>query len=686
MRPIERWRVLRNQWLLACLSLVMATALPCHAGVDRVEILDRGLVLDGRAFGEVGAYEKIVGSVFFIFDPDNPQNARIVDLGNAARGESGLVEASANFMVLQPADAEKRRGVALVEVSNRGGKASLSYFNAAAGSRDPESERHFGDGLLMRMGLTIVWVGWQWDVPEREDQLRLHVPIARQADGAPIRGLVRSDWVVTRQTSTLDLAHRQHIAYPVSDPDDPANTLTVRTGREEPRQLIARQRWQFARATEDGVVPDRTHIAVDGGFQAGMIYELVYRAEDPRVVGLGLAAIRDMISFIKYDETCPFSAEHGIAFGVSQTGRFLRHFLYQGFNTDEQDRQAYDGMLIHTAGAGRGSFNHRFGQPSRDAHRFSAFFYPTDLFPFSGPEQTDPVTGRTDGLLTHAQESDHLPRIFYTNTGYEYWGRAASLLHTTPDGRRDVEPMANERIYHIAGAQHFVGRFPPSQRAQVEGTDIYRSNPVDLLATERALLSRLVDWVVADVEPPTSRFPRVASSELVMIEDLALPSIPGLQRPHVIHQAYRAEYGERWDEGIVDVQPPRLGPAFSSLISQVDEAGNERAGVRGVELRVPLATYTPWSQRTGQPGPVHELADFTGFFIPLPLTEAARKRTGDARPSLESLYQDRDDYVGRAAQAAEDLVAEGFLLSEDVRRVMSRAEATWDWIHRSRLP
>lgn len=650
-----------------------------RAAVQRVEVESREVVLGGAPFGSAGAYEKLRGRISFVFDPTNPANARIVDLDRAPRNADGMVEAQANFMVLRPKDPSLGRGVALLEVSNRGGKAALAYFNGGRWRLDPGAPEHFGDGLLMRQGLTIIWVGWQFDVPPREGLLRLPVPVATDG-GRAIEGLVRSDWIVDQPVATLELGHRGHLAYPVLDPEHPDNVLTARDGRLAPRRIIPRNQWRFARPVEGSLVEDREHIHMPGGFEPGKIYELVYRAANPAVVGLGLAAIRDVISYAKYDARSLFPVKAGIAFGVSQTGRFLRHFIYQGFNTDERRRKAFDGMLIHTAGAGRGSFNHRFAQPSRDAQRYSSFFYPTDLFPFTGRTQRDPETGRSDGLFAYQHYPEHLPKIVYTNTGYEYWGRAASLIHTTVDGRADVELLPNERLYHLAGGQHFVGGFPPSASARLPGSRAYRGNPLDFLVSLRALLLRLAAWVADGIEPPPSSYPRIDAGTLVPIHRVKFPKIPGAGLPMVIHEAYRLDFGPDWDRGIIAVEPPRLGTAFSSLVSQVDEIGNEVAGLRSLELLVPLATYAPWNLRAGHPGGSEELTDFLGTYIPLPRTEAERARRGDPRPSIEVRYPTKVHYLAAASKAAASLAAPGYLLSEDIPRILDRAARHWDWI------
>jgi hypothetical protein len=669
---------IRAVWL----GLLLFAPAIASAEVVRVEIESREVILDGRSFGVIGPYEKIVGVIYFAFDPDNPYNARIVDLALAPRNADGRVEAWANFTVLRPVNPVPGGGVALIEVSNRGGKASLRYFNrASAGGFDPTDPEHFGDGLLMRLGLTVIWVGWQWDVPLQEGRLRLHVPVAVGEEGEPIVGMVRADWTVDRPTQVLDLAHRNHVAYPVYGPDGPRVVLTERDGRMAERRIVPRSQWRFARIEGDGVVTDPTRIYMESGFTPGKIYELVYPSKDPRVVGLGPAAIRDVISYAKYDPSSPFPVDYGIAIGISQTGRFLRHYTYQGFNTDEQGRKALDGLMIHTAGAGRGSFNHRFAQPSRDAHRYSAFFYPTDIFPFTSRTQTDWQTGRTDGLFAHAFNEEDLPKIFYTNTGYEYWGRAAALIHTSVDGESDIELYPNERIYHLASGQHFVGRYPPPDNSRLADSGAYRGNPLDFLVTMRALLVRMMEWVKEDAAPPPSAYPTIAGETLVPLDGVNFPDLPGVEFPAVAHEAYRVGYGPRWwSEGIVDIEPPALGIPFPKRVSQVDELGNELAGLRSVEILAPLATYAPWNLRTGYPGGTDELADFIGTYIPLAKTEADRQAADDPRPSIEALYASKEAYMEAVTRAARSLVEQRVLLEEDFDAVVARASSHWDWL------
>jgi hypothetical protein len=681
---------------LLALSCTLPLASSASAGVERVEVIERGPAFGGREFGEVGTYERIAGTIHFAYDPKAAANARIVDLGLAPPDEDGLVRARANFRALRPAAPENGSGTALLEVSNRGGAASLRYFNRAPRLQAPRGEDPLtdpagaGDGLLMRAGLTLIHVGWQYDVPGFEGALRLEVPRARRLtiQGAPsVTGLVRADWVVDEPTTTLALGHRGHEAYPAIDPTDPANKLTWRAGRKSPRRAVPRGEWSFGEERDGKVLASRTHITSTKGFEAGLIYELVYRSENPAIVGLGLAAIRDTIAFAKHGEDCPFTVERGLAVGISQTGRFLRHFLYEGFNVDEDGRRAFDGMLIHSAGAGRGSFNHRFAQPSRDAHRYSAFFYPTDLFPFSGRAQRDPITRKRDGLLS-ALAPEHRPRIMYTNTGYEYWGRAAALLHTSLFATADVEPLPEERIYHLASGQHFVVPLPtedmpslyPIADATVRG---WRGNPLDFLWTERALLLALQRWVEDGTPPPPSAYPRIENGTLVPVAELAFPDIRSFGPPALAHEAYRVDYGEAWErERVIYVQPPKLGAAFPILVPQVDRFGNERGGVPSVETLAPLATYTPWCLRVGMAGGNGELFDFWGGFFPLPRNKTEQRAGGDTRPTTEESYVSKQAWFEQAQEAARLLVARGFLLEEDTPAVLSQAERTWDFVHK----
>ena len=393
------------------------------AAVTRVEIADRADVLGGATFGIAGAYERIAGKIYFAVDPKLAPNRFIADIDLAPRNAQGKVEFSADLYILKPRDPAKGNGTALVEISNRGGKSLLNTFDLASPSLDPRSPLEFGDNFLLNRGFTLVWIGWEFDIPPAPGLLRLYAPIATN-NGQPIEGLVRSEWEGDRRVTTIPLGDRNLPGYPVADASDPANKIFVRDTLLGERRLIARDKWTFA---------DATHVQMDSGFEPGKIYEVIYKAKNPVLAGLGPAAVRDMVSFLKFggvetalDEQHTY-LKRAFGFGISQSGRFLRTFVYDGFNEDENSRQVFDGVWAHVAGAGRGAFNARFAQPSRDGHPFFNVFYPVDLPPF-----TD------DGLLQKAADAHVVPKIFYTNGSYEYWGRAASLIHTSPEGKHDA--------------------------------------------------------------------------------------------------------------------------------------------------------------------------------------------------------------------------------------------------------
>ena len=650
------------------------------AEVEGVDIHRREAVAGGHAFGLAGPYEKVVGTVRFVLDPEAPGNGRIVDLDLAPRDADGKVRFSADLYALQPVDPARGSGTTLIEVSNRGGKASVRYFaRGATRASDPSEREHFGDALLLERGMSLVWLGWQFDVPARPELLRLETVLTegQAVEGQAVEGLLRADHVFSAPARVMPLAHRNHRPYPVSDLRDRRNVLTVRDTRLGDRTTIPRKQWRFAREDDDGtVVDDPRFIYLESGFEPGKIYEAVYVAEQPAVVGLGMAAMRDFASFLKHAPASPIPTARTLTVGISQTGRFLRTFLYQGFNRDLEGRRAFDGVFAHTAGAGRGSFNHRFAQPSRDAHPFSAFLYPTDIFPFTGQAQTDPETGRTDGLLENPSvDQATLPKIFFVNSGYEYWGRAAALIHTTIDGTGDVALRDHVRAYHLASAQHFVDRFPP----QPSGT-VLPANPNNFFFVLRALLVALDDWVRHDTAPPASRIPRVADGTLVDPADLAFPALPGVQAPTRAHEAYRVDYGTRFArEGIVDIEPPRVGSAFPMLVPQVDGDGNERGGIRTPQIAVPVATYTPWNWRDPETGAPGELADFRGSFLAF-AADAASRPTGDPRRSLEERYGSRDAYLGRYTQAALDLLADRLILARDLPEIIAHGAALWDLV------
>lgn len=658
---------------LFLIVLVAACSAPVRAEVVRIEVQSRTDVLSGKSFGNTGAYEKLAGKIYFAVDPRDSTNRIVADIDKAPKNAGGKVEFSSDFYMIKPKDLSRGNGTVLYEVSNRGNKGLLGFFNLGTNSLDPQASGDFGDGFLMDQGFTLLWVGWQFDAPNRDGMLRVYVPPAREANGRPIQGLVRSDFSTTQKRSDMALPDG---TYAVISPKDPANALTVRDSVEGARRSIPRSEWEL---TSDG---KSVHMAA--GFETNKIYEVVYKSQDPPIAGLGPAAVRDAISKLKYSGTDELSISQGaikraIAFGISQSGRFLRTYLYYGFNEDESHRKVFDGVMSHVAGGGRGSFDNRFALPSRTAGPFSSFFYPVDIFPFTDVAQLDPETGRRDGLLTHNMKPEFMPKVMYTNSSHEYWGRAASLFTTTIDGKEDAPMMSNVRAYMYTGGNHGIGAFPPTR-----GNGQQLNDPLDYRWAARKLMVSLNRWITEGVEPPASAYPRISDGTLVSPDKVKFARIPNLAVPTAsnIHKAYRVDYGPEFGtKGIATQEPPKVGSAYPMLVPQVDADGNDIPGIRMPEISVPLATYLGWNFMNERSGPTSELASLTGSFIPFVRTRADRERANDPRPSVEERYKNKDAYLELITKSANDLALKGYVLKEDVPRIVQQAAARWDWVN-----
>lgn len=639
---------------------LLASASLCVAAVTQIHVGERTDFAGGKSWGPAGAYERITAKANFAIDPENAANKIITDLSLAPVNADGLVEFSADIIVLKPRDSKLANGTILFEVPNRGGQGALGMFNLGGGSTNA------GDGYLMEQGYTIIWCGWQPDIPRANAQgLRLYAP---QAKG--VEGLVRSEVIVDVRTNRAPLGDRNHVPYPVLNPADPKLELTVRDGGLGRKTVVPRKSWRV----------DGDDLVLDSGFEPGRVYELVYPSKDPWLIGLGPTAVRDLISFFKYGgPSMLFNDEHrymkrAIGFGTSQSGRFLRAFLYWGFNADEKGKMVFDGVWPHVAGGGRGSFNNRFGQPSRDGHPLLNFFYPTDLYPYTDLPEPD-GDGHNAGLLDRAIAAKVAPKIFTTNGSYEYWGRAASLIHTTPDGKKDAPLATDSRIYFLAGTQHGAN----AKAARNHTANL--ANPMDYRWSMRGLLADLNAWITNGTEPPPSQYPRIDKDQLVAIPAMQFPKVPGVVTPKVPHKAYRVDYGPEFEsKGIVANEPPKVGREFPVLIPQVDRDGNETSGVRSAEQMVPLGSYTGWNLRDAKVGAPELLFNMVGSFVPFAKTRAERERKGDPRLSIEERYPAKADYLARVETAARQLVASRLLLERDIEGVKQQASQRWDWV------
>jgi hypothetical protein len=524
-----------------------------------------------------------------------------------------------------------------------------------------------------------VSLGWQWDAAGR-GSFAFHAPIAKE-NGKTITGLVRGDLMLSKPMPEIPLGHliQNNIGgseYPVSAPDDERNVLTIRDSRNAPRQLIPRAQWQFAQTVDGKLVPSDRFIHLEGGFQPGKIYEYVYVASDPVVAGGSFAAFRDFASYAKHDPNTLTPAERVYGEGISQNGRFLRDFLYQGFNTDEEGRMALDGVLAHVAGAGRGNFNYRFAQPSRDAQPTSSVFYPVDIFPFTDEPETDPTTGWKTGLLDRAVADKTVPKIFFSNTSYEYWGRAAALISITADGKQDATISSNVRIYHLTGLQHFSGPWPPA-KGKDDGASQQPQSPLPVRYFWRAMITNMDAWVRSSTEPPPSSYPHIADGTLTPLDKWAFPKLPGVNLPHEANGAVHLDFGPEWKHGIATIQPPGVGAPFPVLVPQVDADGNEKDGVRLPEITIPLATVTGWNLRDPSIWAQTERVAFEGSWIAFPKTVEERKKTGDPRLSIAERYSGEEDYLSRYGRAVDELIRQHWILPEDRDAVMARGKQGW---------
>jgi hypothetical protein len=673
-----------NKRHLIAMALLAGASL-AQAELVKLEIKERSDVLNGKAFGNMGAYERIVGRAYFAVDPKIKYNQAIADITLAPKNGAGRVEFSSDFYMFRPKDPKKGNGTVLYEVSNRGAKSMLGHFNRAtlpeqtAAARqfqaaaqatplDPRAPEQFGDGMLMEEGYTALWLGWQFDMPEQEGLVRLYPPVI-----PGLKGTVRAEMTPDARVPKYSVADRNHKPYVVLNPDDPTLKLTVRDEVEGPRTTIARADWHIENGTD---------IVLKGGFDPGRIYEMVYTSENPPVAGTGFAAVRDFIAWMKYGGTvqdAPMPAavmQRAYGFGVSQSGRFLRTGLYFGFNRDEKGRKVFDGLLVDVAGGGRGGFNMRFSQPSRDSNPFYNTLTPVDLFPFTDLEQTDPATGQKDGLLTHSLPREFWPKIFYMNSEYEYYGRAASLVTITLDGKADAALAPSSRVYMFAGGQHGPANFPPVKR----GTqNLPNPNPYTYIF--RAMLHNMDAWVKDGKEPPASKYPSVAKGELVPIDQVKYAKIPGVNTPIKPHYAYPSNFGPEFrTKGIASQEPPEIGKPYPMLLPQVDADGNDVGGIHMPQIAVPVATYTGWNLRAPEIGAPTQLSTQIGSFIPFARTKAEREKSGDPRPSIEERYQGKDDYLKKFEAAARQLVKDGFLLERDIPALLQRGSAEWDFV------
>jgi hypothetical protein len=652
--------------------------------IDRLEIRNRTDAFEGRSFGSVGPYEYIAAVAHGKLDPMHPANAGIVDLDKAPRGEDGYVAYQSDVVILRPKNPDTARRVLFYDVVNRGNKNSLRFNN---GSGDLNSAEGAGDGLLMREGYTLVWSGWQGDIPLSGDGGRVgtQFPVATNPDGSPITGTNRDEFVFDNSTSPIDA----RLNYPAADLASSSATLRVKNRQEDPWTNVST--WSY--------VDEQTlRIERPADMDAGAIYEFIYPAKDPKVMGIGFLALRDIVSFLRNEEAdahgapnplldlrqarceivdssgaCPENPETtvdvAILEGISQSGRMVRDFIWQGYNTDIEGRKVFDGAMPLIAGSRKTWTNYRFAQPGRWSKQHEEHFQAGDQFPFTYATTTDPISGATDGIFAKCSTNDTCPKLMHIDGGGEFWQARASLLVT--DGAGNEVPVPDSvRLYYMTGTPHgytgagYAGVVPPTPTACKYPTNIVNANFVP-----RAMTLALVDWIARGVEPPASQWPTLSSGTLADPSVQSQVGFPDLS-PVGVNYTGVHNFLQLTDYSVV---PPVVDASrpYRVLVPTTDADGNDLAGIRPPDVSVPLGTSLSWNPRKAGFGE-NDACGGTGSFIPFAYD--AGDRGSDPRPAVTERYASEADYIGKVAAAANALHGQGLMLAEDVSWWLDRAQ------------
>jgi Alpha/beta hydrolase domain len=664
-------------------AAVLACASLSQARVVRIAIEKReSPAYGGQAFGNAGRYEKLEGHAFGELDPHDPLNARITDIQLAPRNARGMVEYAATFTLIKPMDMSKASGVLLYNVANRGRANLDAAFNEGGNA---------GDGFFFRRGDALLFSGWQGDIAPRAGVETIVVPVAKNADGSSITGPVLLRLAdMPPNTTTMPLGTGSGGLFYQQPASMNTALASLKKRAYEGSELIplASRDWAFAdcRTTPFPGKPDPTMVCVKGGFDSAYLYELVFTAKDPLVLGIGFAATRDINSFFRYDDKDesgtgnPLAKQvaHVISQGTSQSGNFEKTFIHLGFNQDEAGRIVWDGVNDHIPGR-QLPLNVRFGTPGSIAGLYELGWegvlwwhdYPDDL-------RHRP----TAGMLDRCTESGTCPKIVETFGGSEFWNLRVSTNLVGTKAESDIPLPANVRRYYFPGTTHGGGRGGFNTVSAPAANCALPSNPNPELETMRALLTALIDWVVKGTPPPPSRYPRMEQGQLAQATQAALgfPSIPGVPVPDgVVNTAYEYDLGPHFnyndESGVISMQPPPVRQVIPTLVAKVNADGNEYAGVQSVLLQAPLGTYLGWNV-TGKGYFKGRICGLNGGFFPFAATQAERMQSGDPRPSLEERYGTHDAYVAKVRAAAAQAVRERFLLAEDAERLVAQAAAS----------
>ena len=645
--------------------------------VVRFEVTRRGPYADGVSFGDVGSYTRVDGVLHFAVDPMHAANAGIADLDLAPRATDGAVHFDADVRLIVPEDPRRGNGSLILDVPNRGRSLVAGSLNAAGVAATTDSTTP-GDGFAYRHGFSVMTVAWQTDAVPLATALQIRAPIAG-GPGGGLRGDAMAEVRPTKAVHSWPISQLGNVPYPPFDAGEASARLFDYEYEDAEPALVPRDRWRFTAGEVVGA-PDLVglDLSLDDGFVPGHIYRAVYTAADPPVVGAGLLALRDAATFVRAGAGGELASgfDRVIGFGVSQTARLLRHFLYAGLNRDEAGVVALDGVLALIGGGMRGEFNHRFALPSW-AHAPSL----GQLFPFADRPITDHLSGREAGLLDRVKAQQAVPKIFHANTSWEYWRGDASLIHVDTRGGADVEPEPTTRVYHFAGTQHTQGAVPQQRVLPLMGLATrYGMNVVDYSPLSRAALINLDRWVRGDSEPPGSRYPRLSDGTAVPREQIlprfaALPDLDPVEAGR-LSRIRRIDLGPQAERG-TGAYPPVESEPYPCLVSAVDADLNEVAGVRLPDLTVPVGSHTGWNPQPedgGDPRLAQTFFGLTRFFA----RSVDERSAGDPCPALAERYADRDDYQSRVHEAAAALVRDRYLLEGDVPLVVANCVARYD--------
>ena len=648
------------------------------SGITRIVIdpdRSESPTFEGRSFGDVGQYEKLRGTAYGELDPADPRNAVITDIELAPRNERGMVEYSTDIFVLKPINLDLGNRRVLLDFNNRGGMR-VGLLNGARAINDPVTAEDAGTGFVMDMGYAVVGNGWDISA-SGYNSMTINVPVATN-NGETITG-PSYEYIVFDNDSALT----SDLAYPAATLDKSWARLTVREHLDDEPVEIHAANWDYtsAEGTAIRLLPEGTP------FKQSHIYEFTYTAKDPLVAGIGLAATRDFMSFLRNG---PESADNPLAdhvdytysYSISQPSRTLNDFQELGFNEDEYGKRVLDGILSHTGGGNGDQINFRFAQTDRTERNRQNHLYPEAIFPFAHQATTDHLTGKTAGRSERGKATDTLPKRFEINTANEYWVKACSLLHTDTQGN-DLPDPENVRYYLLSGLSHGVGDITR------RGKNQQFTNGVSPHAAHRALLTALDRWVSEGIEPPASRIPRGAENAAFAVTrpgsevgcvpqaEIGWPDIPGVTYTGVITTRYLLDFGPDSDRGIMSNIPPSVAyrPLYPIFVSRVDEDGNEVAGVRLPPVAAPIATTTGWALRREGFGE-DDGGEGDGQHIPFAVTKEERLAAGDPRLSLEERYGDHEGYVRATEKAARQLEADGFLLPADAQAYIDRAKGS----------